>query len=141
MTISALRSFLAITVVTLHIVFLLGAAILLRSHVTNFATYVSTMAVFMPVFGAYVGIVVQDIGPERTRSRKAASATFVYIVFALLLAYCIGIFLVLVGFVSGFIENEESLPAAIAAVETAFGAFLTTCFFKLFKDENAARGR
>jgi drug/metabolite transporter (DMT)-like permease len=123
------------SVVTLHILFVLGAAILLKDYVTDFSTYVSTLAVFLPVFGAYVGIVVQDLGIEPQRSRKKVSNAFVYIVFALLVAYCVGVVIVMIGFTSGFIENEQSLPAAVAAVETAFGAFLTTCFFKLFKDE------
>ncbi|QBF33854.1 hypothetical protein CFI11_21940 [Thalassococcus sp. S3] len=124
------------SVVTLHILFVLGAAVYLRNYVTDFGTYVSTLAVFLPVFGAYVGIVVQDLGVERQRSTKKASSAFVYIVFALLAAYCVGIIFVVTGFTSGFIVDEQSLPAAVAAVETAFGAFLTTCFFKLFKDES-----
>lgn len=135
MKISNLRSLLAMSVVTLHILFVLGAAMYLRSYITDFGTYVSTLAVFLPVFGAYVGIVVQDLGVEREQSRRKASGAFVYIVFALLAAYCVGVVLVLTGFTSGFIASEQSLPAAVATVETAFGAFLTTCFFKLFRDE------
>lgn len=139
MTVVALRSALAISVVVLHIALMIGAAIYLRVYITSFSTYVSVMAVFLPVFGTFVGIIVQDIGPERERSRKKASATFIFIVFALLTAYCVGIILVLFGLSSGFIENEESLPAAMAAVEAAFGTFLSTCFFKLFRVEQAGQ--
>ena len=107
----------------------------LRSYITNFSTYISTLAVFLPVFGTYVGIVVQDLKVEEQRSSRKASSSFIYIIFALLAAYCVGIILVVKGFTSGFIQNEQSLPAAVAIVEASFGAFLTTCFFKLFKEE------
>lgn len=138
MTIPQLRAVIAILVVLFHVVFVIFSAVILRYHITSFATYISTLAIFMPLFGAFAGIVVQEVKLEVDRSKKKASKSFVYIIFMLLAAYFLGCSLVLGGYITGFIQDENSLPAAIAGVETAFGGLLMTCVVALFKVESRA---
>lgn len=127
------RSLYSMLVVALHIAVVAFSAFYLKNRITLIENYVSTMAVFLPVFGTYVGIVVGDIQLTSGPSGKIVSWTFITILSVLLLAYVLGIAFVMYLFGTGFIKSESSLPAAISVVEAAFGGFFTSLFLTLFK--------
>lgn len=129
------RSFFAILVVLAHVVFVSVCAVFLQDRITSLETYLSTMAVFLPVFGIYVGIVVKATGIRKGPRGPKVSGTFLTLMGLLFVAYLAGNIFVLRGYGSGFIASEEMLPAAFALVETAFGGFFTTLFLTLFGEE------
>lgn len=126
------RSVFAILVVVSHVVFVSICAVYLQDRVTKLETYLSTMAVFLPVFGIYVSIVVKSVGISKGPRGKLVSGTFLTLIFVLFVAYVAGNLFVLRAYGSGFIPTEDYLPAAFALVETAFGGFFTTLFLTLF---------
>lgn len=126
------RSVFALTVVAAHVFFVSLAAVFLQDRITKAATYVSTLAVFLPVFGIYVGVVVKQIGSTVGPRGHQVSAVFLLLMSTLFSAYVAGNAFVLYSYNNGFIESEDMLPGAIALVESAFGGFFTTLFLTLF---------
>jgi hypothetical protein len=127
------RSFFAILTVALHVFFVGFCAIILQNRITDSETYFSTISVFLPVFGIYVGIVVKNIKLSPETDETAVSKTFIAIMMIILVAYFSGNIFVLYSYLDGFIVKEESLPGAIAFVEAAFGGFFTALFITLFQ--------
>lgn len=125
------RSAFSVAVVICHILLIFFAAYLLSTRITNVETYLSTLGVFLPVFGVYVGIVVLNISVSRGPRGKKVSRTFMIIISALFIAYLACIVSILLAFRSNFIQDENLLPGALAFAEAAFGAFFTSIFLKL----------
>lgn len=132
------RSIFALLVVVVHVLFVSFCAVYLQDRITRTATYLSTMAVFLPVFGIYVGVVVKSLGVTRGPRGRKVSNVFTIIMFVLFLAYVSGNIFVVLSFDSGFISSEDMLPGAIAVIEAAFGGFFTTMFLSLFGQDSVA---
>ena len=131
------RAFFAILVVLVHVVFVSYCAIYLQTRITKPETYFSTIAVFLPVFGIYVGVVVKSVGTSKGPKGPNVSGTFLALITILFIAYACGNAFVLYSYGSGFISTEDLLPGAIAIVEAAFGGFFTTLFLTLFGQSQA----
>lgn len=138
MTIAWARAFIAFAVIALHVIFVSVLAILLRFRITEFNTYISSIAVFLPIFGVYVAVVVEGISPERSPRKRRVSIAFFSIVLTLLMGYVLGCSLIAAGFVTGFIAHEELLPGSFALVEAAFGTALMVCLRKLYAPERVS---
>jgi hypothetical protein len=126
------RAGFAILVVVTHVVFVFAAAVVLAGRVTKPETYISTITVFLPVFGVYVGIVANNLQMDVRVSAKQIDSSFVVICGVLFAAYFLANALVIYAYLMQFIGTEDLLPAAFAATETAFGAFFTTMFQRMF---------
>jgi hypothetical protein len=122
-------------VVASHVLLVGFAAFFLQARITAIETYLSTLAVFLPVFGTYLSIVVKSVGMSRGPRGKLVSSTFISLMLILFVAYSLGIVFVLYSYATGFIGTEEALPGAIGLVEAAFGGFFTTLFVTLFGGE------
>lgn len=129
------RSVFAVIVVLSHIVFVSIAAVFLQNRITKIETYLSTLAVFLPVFGIYVGVVVKQISSITGPRGSKVNSVFLFIMTTLFVAYGAGNAFVIYSYNSGFIASEDMLPGAIALVESAFGGFFTTMFLTLFGDK------
>lgn len=125
------RAMFSVAVVACHILLVFFAAYYLSGRITKFETYLSSLGAFLPVFGVYVGIVVQNISVSRGPRGKKVSNPFLFIMTALLASYLACVVSILLAFGSNFIQGEDALPAALAFAEAAFGAFFTTIFLKL----------
>ncbi|MBN8187697.1 hypothetical protein JF540_13455 [Salipiger thiooxidans] len=134
------RAVFAILVVIVHVVFVSFCAVYLQARITKFATYVSTIAVFLPVFGIYVGVVVKSVGISKGPRGRKVSGVFLALMVILFAAYVAGNAFVLWSYETGFIGTEDLLPAAVALVESAFGGFFTTLFLTLFGQEAPEKG-
>ncbi len=132
MRIETVKSTFSFLIVIVHVMFVAFCALYLRDKITKFETYISTITVFLPIFGIYVGIIVKNIKLNNIPSEERVSPTFVGILSVLFVAYLIGNILVLYGYGSGFITSEDLLPGAISIVEAAFGGFFTSLFLTLF---------
>ena len=132
MKLSHARSVFSIVIVVLHIAFVFGAALSLAPFVTSPETYYSSLSAFLPVFGVYLGVVVEALRDgRRAESVELVEPTYIFVMSALLAAYTLGNIFVVYGFITGFIVSEESLPGAIGIVEAAFGGCFSTLFFRL----------
>ena len=126
------RAVFAILVVIVHVVFVSFCAVYLQARITKIATYVSTIAVFLPVFGIYVGVVVKSVGISKGPRGRKVSGVFLALMVILFAAYVAGNAFVLWSYETGFIGSEDLLPAAVSLVESAFGGFFPTLFLTLF---------
>ena len=126
------RALFALLVVIAHVAFVSFCAVDLQSRITKIETYVSTIAVFLPVFGIYVGVVVKSVGLGKGPRGRKVSGLFLALMSILFVAYVAGNGFVLWSYETGFIGSEDLLPAAVSLVESAFGGFFTTLFLTLF---------
>lgn len=127
-----LREIMSLLVVVSHIALIFFALVVLSGRITDTDTLLSTMAVFLPVFGVYVGVVAKTITVGRGPLGKKVSPVFVAIMLLLLIAHALGAVSIIVGFASGVISSEEVLPGYISLLEAAFGGFFSLMFFSLF---------
>lgn len=126
---------MSLAVVFAHIGIIAFCAFFLQSRVTKFETLISTISVFIPIFGVYVGIVVREASLSPTRSGGKASTAFISLLVVLFFAYLISIVGVLLLYATGTIPNEDLLPAAIGVMEAAFGAYFMSLFLTLFDSQ------
>lgn len=132
MSAGKLRAILSIAVVLAHIALIIFCAIFLYPRITKLETYISTISIFVPVFGVYVGIVVKSITISAAPAGRKVSKTFITLIVMLFMAYFASIISVVILYSSGVIPNEDLLPAAVGAMEAAFGAYFMALFLTLF---------
>jgi hypothetical protein len=123
---------MSIIVVVSHVALIYFALVFLSSRITNSDTLISTIAVFLPVFGVYVGVVVKTIAIGRGPLGRKVNPVFIVIMLLLLAAHAAGAVLIVLGFSNGLLPSEEALPAYISLLEAAFGGFFSLMFFSLF---------
>jgi hypothetical protein len=129
-----LRSVSSIAVVIAHILTIGLCALYLQPRITKVETFISVLSVFVPVFGVYVGIAVKSLSLSAGPRGPKVQATFIILLSVLFAAYLSSILAVIFLYANGTIPNEDILPASIAAMEAAFGAYFMTLFLKLFEN-------
>lgn len=133
MNVGKLRAISGVSVVFVHVVFIFFCAIYLKPRITSIETYISTVAMFLPVFGVFVGVVVKNIKLTPDVDDGVVSGAFMSIFVLLFLAYIVGNIFVIYLYGIQYISNESLLPGAIALIESAFGCFFTTLFLTLYQ--------
>jgi hypothetical protein len=126
------RTLFAFLVVLSHIGLIGFCAVYFQTVITKPEIYLTAIAIFLPLFGTYVGIVVGNLKMAIGGRGGRVSWTFTIMMLIFWLAYLCGVLFVIYSYDTGFIRNEDMFVACLAVVETAFGGFFTSLFLTLF---------